>query len=114
MFDEQPGMYRMQALLNVLRAYKRTQDGSSMCLNGSVDEGRRVDKEQCGPLTMADAAAAAVAERRSPSERSLLMKKSRFFWNTKRQPSEQREEELIGGICDIRHSPNRIFKVPFV
>lgn len=107
-------MYRVQALFNVLRAYKRSQGsgGSSTCLNGSINDNRKVDKELCERLTMADAAIAAVSETRSGSERFLLMKKTRFFWKTKRQQSELKEE-MISGICDMRHSPNRIFKVRF-
>ena len=108
-------MYRVQALFSVLRVYKRGQGtGGPICLNGAMDGRALTDKELCVRLTMgesaSDSAGSIAVSGRTGSEKSILIKRPRFFRSNRRQASEQ-QEEVFGEICDIRHSPNRIFKV---
>ena len=112
----------MSTVINVIRSVKRKRN-TNRCIYDSafLEDGAKSGQELCDKL-------ATINENELNSKKSMAnnenkrkcttfnlkqYKKQLSFQRFRQQSKEDDSDKVFGEICDIRHSPYRIFKVIF-
>lgn len=107
----------LNTVINVIRSVKRKRNSNRCIYDGAfLEDGSKNGQEVRDKLTT-------INENEKPNENNVNKKKCAPKFNLKQckkqlsfqrfrqQSKEDDSEKVFGEICDIRHSPYRIFKV---